>query len=120
MGRKIILMSKYTRLNNLKRLFEFLENNSAKIPEAGCWLWLRGVQEKGYGILMYEGRNQRTHRLMWKAVKGDIPIGKLVCHTCDIPCCVNPYHLWLGTPKENSEDMSKKGRVSNQFLRNRK
>jgi len=47
------------------------------------------------------------------AWKGDLPIGTQVCHTCDVPRCVNPKHLWKGNSSENARDaFTKKRRKS--------
>ena len=65
----------------------------------------------GFGITDYRRSvSYRAHRFAWMLCNGPIPKGKIVMHTCDVPLCVNPAHLRLGDPHENSSDMVKKGR----------
>lgn len=79
-------------------------------PMSGCWLWQGMVNDMGYAILVIGRRRFRVHRLMWEQQRGSIPDGLLVCHKCDVPCCVNPDHLFLGTQHDNIHDMIRKGR----------
>jgi hypothetical protein len=48
---------------------------------------------------------------MWEHEHGPIPEGMYVLHTCDNKVCIEPSHLFLGTKKDNSIDMAKKGRT---------
>lgn len=82
-----------------------------------CWLWVgKSRTSYGYGVLGNTGSgtgNKLAHVVSWKIHNGDVPPGLKVLHNCpggDNPACVNPNHLWLGTSKDNTLDMMRKGR----------
>lgn len=79
-------------------------------PNSGCLLWEGAVTRDGYGLVRRNNTNHRVHRLAWEEAKGPIPEGLNVCHTCDVPACCNPDHLFLGTQLDNVADMRTKGR----------
>jgi len=80
-------------------------------PNSGCWLWDGSTNGRGYGSFCLHGRSGGAHRASYQLYKGAIPAGLLVLHKCDVPPCVNPDHLFLGTHADNTADMVKKGRA---------
>ena len=94
---------------------ERVEHLSTPEPNSGCWLWL-GAVRNGYGRLIIGSRSDKTrrsvsaHRLSYETYIGPIPSGLEVCHKCDVRCCVNPAHLFVGTRQDNVDDREAKGR----------
>ena len=96
----------------IERIMESVEIDDLN----GCWNWKLRKDDGGYGRLKIQlgardkFRTDGAHRYAYEIFKGPIPKDKEVCHSCDNPACVNPTHLWLGTHKQNMEDMVSKGR----------
>ena len=74
-----------------------------------CWLW-KGALNKGYGWVKINGKTLGAHSVSWMIKNGELQPELFCCHKCDVPNCVNPNHLFVGTPKDNMTDMISKGR----------
>lgn len=75
-----------------------------------CWPWLGGKHNDGYGIIRYQGKRYKAHRLFYKYFIEDLPMNIVVRHECDNPACYNPNHLVPGTQADNIADMMNRNR----------
>ena len=87
----------------------------AKVDVRGpdeCWDWQGSLTAAGYGRVHAGGTTVLTHRFAYMLAKGIDPGDLFVCHHCDNRACCNAWggHLFLGTAKDNHDDMVAKGR----------
>lgn len=97
----------------VERLRARFDANWMPEPNSGCWLWI-GVTFRGgpYATNIRPRIGDRlAHRVAWELHCGPIPDGLQVLHKCDVPLCVNPDHLFLGTHQDNMDDKVRKGRT---------
>lgn len=90
----------------LKRFWENVDVKS----EDECWEWLGSRTTAGYGVVYTEGKLHYTHRVSLQLDDREVPARHHACHTCDNPPCVNPAHLFVGTPMDNAQDKVSKDR----------
>lgn len=89
---------------------ERLLDKVVKNKETDCWEWTGAKIPTGYGTIRNtEGQTEKVHRMAFKLFCGD-PGDKHVLHRCDVRNCLCPWHLFLGTHKENMADCRKKDR----------
>lgn len=90
--------------------------NHVDIADDGCWNWT-GALSRGYGQITYKGKHQTAHRFVFNTFVEPIEDGMWVLHHCDNRKCVNPKHLYQGTPVNNRSDMLKRNRWSHPWAK---
>ncbi len=100
-------MSRWQSLSDRERLLLHVA-----IDDSGCWIWQGSRNEFGYGRFARERKCALAHRRSYELFVGEIPTGMEVCHHCDVPACVHPDHLFLGTHQDNMSDASSKKRFA--------
>jgi hypothetical protein len=76
-----------------------------------CWLWNGARDKNGYGAFSYAGKTRRAHAVALELDGRKPAKGEYACHSCDNPPCVNPAHLYPGTPTQNMADAKARGRT---------
>lgn len=94
----------YKAMNPMDRLMANVKKTD------GCWLRTTQLGRR-YGAMMLDGKMVLTHRAAYMLLVGPIPEGLNILHRCDNTLCINPAHLFLGTQKDNVQDMFSKGRA---------
>ena len=78
-----------------------------------CWEWTGSLKQSGYGFLIIKGKCVRAHRFSYYLRNPHAARESFICHSCDNPKCVNPDHLFAGSPQDNVNDMIGKNRKRN-------
>lgn len=97
------------RKNTVEDIWKKIDKSGGPLS---CWPWVGCTSKSGYGKTFFEGKDWRTHRLIWFFETGFKP--EVVMHKCDNPQCCNPIHLQAGTIALNNLDRLRKGRSAKQ------
>lgn len=110
-------MSDLLRRIDLRFDFVAEKMRQHRITESGCWEYAGYIKPTGYASMKIyvnhfrpQKRTFMVHRVSYAFHSGEDPGELFVCHHCDNPSCINPDHLFLGTPLVNTRDMLAKGR----------
>jgi len=111
-GRHKIQRKSLTASELKEYLLRVFREVPGKMPTP-CWEWPGHKSPKGYGMLGFQKKVWRVHRIFWELVNGSVSRHLEVCHHCDNPACYRLEHLFLGTHSDNIKDAKRKNRLRN-------
>lgn len=88
----------------------FLRSVPQGLHPNACWPWLGNCFRNGYGRFCFNYASYRASRIAYLLHYGCDPSDLLILHSCDNPSCVNPIHIYAGTPDDNMHDKMSRGR----------
>jgi hypothetical protein len=101
----------YPRKNNIGKLLKFLKD-ALKVETDECQVWPFCKIWNGYGVMRFDGRLQKVHRVVLKLTDPSFVESDRSLHRCDNRPCFNPRHLFKGTQSDNVNDCVLKGRAN--------
>lgn len=109
----IFVLMKHNLIPNLSSsdVIRFWSKVARGLPTE-CWWWHGWVDSNGYARFDVAGKSYKASRIAHFLLNGVDLGGRLACHECDEPECVNPFHVWAGTNADNCRDMALKGRAT--------
>lgn len=117
MANTVVGVKGFVRVDFEGRFWSRVDRSPGYGPHGTCWRWTGGTDGR-YGQIWRDGKRVRAHRASWEMALGTpFPPEKDACHHCDTPLCVNPAHVFPGTPSENAIDAVRKGRVVTPAMR---
>jgi hypothetical protein len=105
------------QLKNKAKAKAIILSKVSKDPKTKCWLWLDHTDKQGYGRIRVDGKMRYGHRISYHLFVKDIDPQSVVHHICNTRRCINPKHLQMISPHENTAEMFERKSYKKEILR---